>query len=139
LVTNGGLAVQSDTGAKLTIPADATEVRFDGSGRLMITDATGAERVLGRLGLAQFANSAGLQANGQNLWTATAASGAAVAIPQGAPNAPLMVGGALEGSNIDMADEFTRMIQAQRGYQMNSKVVQAWDDIQRMANELKSA
>jgi flagellar basal-body rod protein FlgG len=139
LVTNGGLAVQSDTGAKLSIPADATEVRFDGSGRLMITDATGAERVLGRLGLAQFANSAGLQANGQNLWTATAASGAAVAIPQGAPNAPLMVGGALEGSNIDMADEFTRMIQAQRGYQMNSKVVQAWDDIQRMANELKSA
>jgi flagellar basal body rod protein FlgG len=38
-----------------------------------------------------------------------------------------------------MADEFTRMIQAQRGYQMNSKVVQAWDDIQRMANELRSA
>ena len=36
-----------------------------------------------------------------------------------------------------MADEFTRLIQAQRGYQMNSKVVQAWDDIQRMANELQ--
>ena len=38
-----------------------------------------------------------------------------------------------------MADEFTRLIQAQRGYQLNSKVVQAWDDIPHMANELRSA
>jgi flagellar basal-body rod protein FlgG len=57
----------------------------------------------------------------------------------GAPTGPIVVAGALEGSNVDMADEFTRLIQAQRGYQLNSKVVQAWDDIQRMANEIKGA
>ena len=81
----------------------------------------------------------GLQANGQNLWTPTAASGAATPVAQGAPTAPVIVAGALEGSNVDMADEFTRLIQAQRGYQMNAKVVQAWDDVQRMANDLRSA
>jgi flagellar hook protein FlgE len=51
----------------------------------------------------------------------------------------MVVAGALEGSNVDMADEFTRLIQAQRGYQLNAKVVQAWDDVQRMANDLRSA
>jgi flagellar basal-body rod protein FlgG len=86
-----------------------------------------------------FPNSTGLQANGQNVWTASAASGAPTAITQGAANAPLVVAGALEGSNVNMADEFTRLIQAQRSYQMNSKVVQAWDDIERMAHELRSA
>ena len=50
-----------------------------------------------------------------------------------------MVAGALETSNVEVGDEFTRLIQAQRGYQLNSKVVQAWDDISRMANELKGA
>ena len=103
------------------------------------TTFPGSAKRIGRLGLAQFANSAGLLANGQNLWTPSVTSGAATPVALGDANAPLVVAGALEGSNVDMADEFTRMIQAQRGYQMNSKVVQAWDDIQRMANELRSA
>ena len=43
-----------------------------------------------------------------------------------------------EGNEI-VGDEFTRLIQAQRGYELNSKVVQAWDDVQHMANDLRSA
>jgi flagellar basal body rod protein FlgG len=54
-----------------------------------------------------------------------------------APDAPGVVGGALETSNVDVADEFTRLIQAQRGYQLNLRVVQAWDEIERMSNELR--
>jgi flagellar basal body rod protein FlgG len=46
--------------------------------------------------------------------------------------------GCAGGSNVDVADEFTRLIQAQRGYLLNARVVQAWDDVQRMANELRS-
>jgi flagellar hook protein FlgE len=80
-----------------------------------------------------------LQANGQNLWSPTAASGTATPVAQGAATAPLVVAGALEGSNVDMADEFTRLIQAQRGYQLNAKVVQSWDEIAQMANNLRSA
>jgi flagellar basal-body rod protein FlgG len=137
LVTSGGLAVQSNTGSSLVVPPDSIDIRFDATGQLVATDPTGADQVLGSLALSQFANSAGLQANGQNLWTPTVTSGAAIPLTQGAASAPLVVAGALEGSNVDMADEFTRMIQAQRGYQMNAKVVQAWDEIQRMATELR--
>jgi flagellar basal-body rod protein FlgG len=136
LVTASGLQVQSDTGAPMLVPPDSLQVRLDDTGQLVVTDATGAEQFIGRLGLSQFPNNGGLQASGQNIWTPTVASGAAMAVVQGAATAPLVIPGALEGSNVSMADEFTRLIQAQRGYQLNSKVVQAWDDIERMANDL---
>lgn len=139
LVTSGGLPVQSTTGGTLVVPPDTTFVRFDDAGNLLATAATGIEQAIGGLAVAQFPNNRGLLANGQNVWSATAASGAALPVAQGAPTAPLIVAGALEGSNVDMADEFTRLIQAQRSYQMSSKVVQAWDDISRMANELRGA
>jgi flagellar basal-body rod protein FlgG len=136
LVTSGGLTVQSDNGGNLVVPPGSVGVHLDDTGQLMATNTTGADVSVGRLGLAQFTNNGGLQASGQNLWVPTAASGAATPVAQGTPTAPVVVAGALEGSNVDMADEFTRLIQAQRGYQMNSKVVQAWDDVQRMANEI---
>jgi flagellar basal-body rod protein FlgG len=139
LVTSGGVPVLSDSGSKLLVPANSMDVHFDDSGQLMATDASGTEQAVGRLGVAQFANSAGLQANGGSVWSATAASGAATPVVQGAANSPVIVAGALEGSNVDTADEFTRLIQAQRSYQMNAKVVQSWDEIERMANELRSA
>ena len=101
----------------------------------MATAATGTIRPSAGWACA-VSNNEGLLAQGQNIWTADRRLGRAVAVVQGAANAPLVVAGALEGSNVDMADEFTRLIQAQRGYQLNSKVVQAWDDIERMANEL---
>jgi flagellar basal-body rod protein FlgG len=138
LITPGGLPVQSATGSDLVVPQGSLSAHLDDSGQLLATDATGNEQLIGSIGIAQFANKAGLQANGQNLWTATAASGAATQIAQGANTAPVVVAGALEGSNVDMADEFTRMIQAQRGYQINAKVVSSWDEIQQMANNLKS-
>jgi flagellar basal-body rod protein FlgG len=139
LVTAGGLPVQSDTGSDLVVPQGSLSAHLDDSGALVATDATGIDQVVGTLGVSQFANNAGLQANGQNLWTVTAASGAPTPIAQGATGAPVLVAGALEGSNVDMADEFTRMMQAQRGYQMNAKVVQSWDEIQQMANNLRGA
>jgi flagellar basal-body rod protein FlgG len=139
LVTSGGMQVQSETGAPMVVPANSIDARFDDTGQLVATDVTGADQIVGRLAVAQFPNNAGLQANGQNLWTPTVASGTATPVVQGAATAPLIVAGALEGSNVSMADEFTRLIQAQRGYQINSKVVQAWDDISRMSNDLRSA
>jgi flagellar basal-body rod protein FlgG len=139
LVTASGLPVQSATGGDLVLPQGTLSAHLDDTGQLLATDATGTERVIGTLGISQFPNSTGLQANGQNVWTATAASGAATPVIQGAANAPVIVAGALEASNVDMADEFTRMMLAQRGYQMNAKVVQSWDEIEQMANNLHSA
>jgi flagellar basal-body rod protein FlgG len=139
LVTSGGLPVQSSTGGALLVPAGSTAVRFDEVGNFVATDAGGQEQVIGQLAVAQFPNSGGLQANGQNLWLPSPASGEATTVDPTAPAAPLVVGGALETSNVEVADDFTRLIQAQRSYQMNSKVVQAWDDVQRMANDLRGA
>ncbi len=136
LVTAGGFAVQSDTGSDLVVPQGSTSARIEDNGQFIATDATGADNAVGNLGISQFANNAGLQANGQNLWTATVASGAPAPIAPGTPGAPMVVAGALESSNVDMADEFTRLIQAQRGYQLNAKVVTSWDEIQEMANNL---
>jgi flagellar basal-body rod protein FlgG len=136
LVNADGFNVQSSTGGTLTVPAGALSARFDDAGQLIAVDATGTEQIVGSLAVSQVPNKSGLQANGQNVWTATPASGAATPVTLGGANAPVVVAGAIEGSNVDLADEFTRLIQAQRSYQMNSKVVQAWDDIERMANEI---
>jgi flagellar basal-body rod protein FlgG len=139
LITSGGLPVQSDTGTDLTVPMDSVDVRFDDAGQLTATAADGTVSIVGRLGLSTFVNSRGLLGAGQNTWTETVASGPATAVAPGAPNAPMVIAGALEGSNVEVGDEFTRLIQAQRGYQLNSKVVQAWDEVERMANDLRSA
>lgn len=138
LVTAAGFNVLDANGATLNVPQGTIGARFDDAGNLIATDATGAETMIGSLAISQIPNKSGLQAMGLNVWTTTPASGNAAPVTPGGPNAPLLVAGALEGSNVDMADEFTRLIQAQRSYQMNSKVVQAWDDIERMANELRS-
>jgi flagellar basal-body rod protein FlgG len=139
LVTSGGQPVQSDTGTDLTLPLDALDVHIDDTGQLMATGADGTNAAVGRLALTVFPNNKGLLAQGQNTWTASAASGAPLAVAQGAANSPIVVAGALEGSNVEVGDEFMRLIQAQRGYELSSKVVQAWDDIERMANDLRRA
>src|SRR5438067_9151179 len=69
LVTSGGLPVQSDAGTDLVVPSGSMGAHVDDSGQLVATDATGTDQVAGRLGVSQFANNAGLQADGQNLWT----------------------------------------------------------------------
>jgi flagellar basal-body rod protein FlgG len=139
LVTGGGLPVQSTAGTDLMVPTDSVEVRFDDLGQLIATAADGTEQIVGQMSLSLIPNPRGLLADGQNLWVATEASGAPVQIAADAPNAPLLVAGALEGSNVNVGDEFTRMITAQRGYQLNAKVVQAWDEVARMANSLRGA
>jgi flagellar basal-body rod protein FlgG len=139
LVTGGGLPVQSTAGTDLMVPTDSVEVRFDDLGQLIATAANGTEQIVGQVGLSLIPNARGLLANGQNLWVATPASGAAVQVAADAANAPLLVPGALEGSNVNVGDEFTRMITAQRGYQLNAKVVQAWDEVAKMANSLRGA
>jgi flagellar basal-body rod protein FlgG len=138
LVTANGLPILSATGGQLRVPANAAAVRLDDDGQLVATATDGTDLVVGQLGVATFPNNLGLQADGQNIFLATPASGPANVQAPGSPNGPVLITGALEGSNVEVADEFTRLIQAQRGYQLNAKVVQAWDDIQRMANELRN-
>jgi flagellar basal-body rod protein FlgG len=92
---------------------------------------------LGQLELAIFQNSAGLEAIGDNLYMETEASGAAIV---GTPNLDgfgKLQQGALETSNVNVVQEITNLIQAQRAYEMNAKVIQAGDEMLSTINQLR--
>ena len=84
---------------------------------------------LGQLTLANFANDAGLQPLGSNLYKETAASGTPVVGVPGDPGFATLSQGYLESSNVDPVKEIADLIQAQRAYEMNSKVIQAADQM----------
>jgi len=84
---------------------------------------------VGQLTLATFANDAGLKPMGSNLFTETEASGAPVVGVPGDPGFATIEQGYLENSNVDPVKEITELIAAQRGYEMNSKVIQAADQM----------
>jgi flagellar hook protein FlgE len=97
------------------------------SGEVSGIYSNGANRVIGQLALAGFVNPGGLQRQGQNLWIPSSNSGEALV---GTPNSNgrgVVNTGTLENSNVDLAQQFTNMIIAQRGFQSSSRVITASD------------
>jgi flagellar basal-body rod protein FlgG len=126
LVTVDGQLVQPT----ITIPAGSTDVTINESGQVFYrVGTTGALQSAGQLTLANFANEAGLEPLGGNLYRETTASGTAVIGVPGENGAGTIQQGYLESSNVDPVKEITELIQAQRAYEMNSKVIQAADDM----------
>ncbi|MFT4160936.1 flagellar basal-body rod protein FlgG [Shinella zoogloeoides] len=112
----------------ITVPQDATEVNVTKSGQVFATVA-GQQQDLGQITLANFVNEAGLEPLGENLFRETAASGAAtVGAPDEAGFAYIQQN-YLEASNVDPVKEITDLISAQRAYEMNSKIIQAADEM----------
>ena len=126
LVTVDGYAVQPG----ITIPEGAVEVIVNESGQVFarLEDQIALQEV-GQLTLATFANDAGLKPMGSNLFGETEASGAPVVGVPGDPGFATIEQGYLENSNVDPVKEITELIAAQRGYEMNSKVIQAADQM----------
>lgn len=91
--------------------------------------SNGLTRDLGRVAVAQFANPTGLDKIGLNLYRTTNNSGAAQVNPPGVAGAGRVSAGFLEQSNVNLADEFTSMIVTQRGFQANTRIVTASDEI----------
>ena len=91
------------------------------------TDAT--MQLIGQLTLANFTNEAGLDPLGSNLYRETPASGTPVVGVPGDPGFGSLHQGYLENSNVDAVKEITELISAQRAYEMNSKVIQAADEM----------
>lgn len=114
----------------ITIPQDTIEVIVNKSGQVFARlDGQAALQDLGQLQIATFANEAGLAPLGDNLFQETAASGPAnVGVP-GDPGFATIEQGYLEASNVDPVKEITELISAQRAYEMNSKVIQAADEM----------
>jgi flagellar hook protein FlgE len=91
---------------------------------------------MGNFGVATFANQGGLQEVGDSLWEETANSGDIVFGSGFTGAAGEIVGGALEESNVDTAEEFVRLIQAQRGFQSNARVISVQDEMMSEANNM---
>ena len=112
----------------INVPQDATEVTVSKSGQVYATVA-GQQQELGQITLANFVNEAGLEPLGENLFRETAASGPAnVGAPDEAGFAHIQQN-YLEASNVDPVKEITDLISAQRAYEMNSKIIQAADEM----------
>ncbi|MEQ1954278.1 flagellar basal-body rod protein FlgG [Mesorhizobium sp. CN2-181] len=126
LVTLDGYTVQPN----ITIPSDAIEVVVNKSGEVFARiDGQVDLQNLGQLQLSNFSNEAGLAAMGDNLFRETPASGPAITGVPGDPGFAEVEQGYLEASNVDPVKEITELISAQRAYEMNSKVIQAADEM----------
>lgn len=115
---------------RISIPSDASEIQISESGQVSVrSGSAGQLRVVGQILTARFANEAGLEPMGGNLYRVTPASGAAVTGVAGESGAGTLQQGYLESSNVDPVKEITELIAAQRAYEMNSKVIQAADEM----------
>ena len=85
--------------------------------------------MVGQLALAVFNNAQGLVKLGSNLYSETESSGTPSVGLAGTGGRGTLIGSALEQSNVDIAQEFTQMILAQRGYQANSKSITVADEL----------
>lgn len=132
IVTPDGMAVQP----QIQIPDGATGISIGADGTVSAQVAGAAEPTeLGRIETARFANSAGLQSIGNNLLVETAASGAPQVGAAGEEGRGPLRSGALEGSNVNVVEELVDMIETQRAYEVNSKMIQATDEMMRNATQ----
>ena len=114
----------------LQIPAGGTDVAIGQDGSVSYIPAGGGARTtVGYLALATFQNSAGLERASGNRWMASANSGAAQVDTPGNGGTGLTSAGTIEMSNVDLAQTFTSMITAQRGFQANSRVISTADEM----------
>jgi flagellar basal-body rod protein FlgG len=128
-----GLIVTSDgyqVVPGITIPSDAASLAINASGEVYayFSDRTAPE-LLGQLTLAGFTNEKGLQATGSNLFLETPASGPPTISGPGENGMGTIRQGYLEDSSVDAVREITDLIEAQRGYELNAKVITAADQM----------
>ncbi|HEY8321235.1 MAG TPA: flagellar basal-body rod protein FlgG [Candidatus Baltobacteraceae bacterium] len=135
MVTSDGYFVQP----QITIPQNATSVQVGPDGTVTaVIPGTAQPQQLGQIQLARFVNPAGLSPiGGQNLYTATAASGAPIVSQPGLNGAGSLQGGYLENSNVQIVNEIVNMIVAQRAYEANSKAISASDEMLQTAVQTK--
>lgn len=126
LVTAQGYAVQPG----ITVPDDAEDIIVNVSGEVLVKlPNTVAMQNVGQIQLATFVNPAGLEGIGDTLFLETDASGAATVGNPGEENFGEIRQGALENSNVNVVEEITNLITAQRSYEMNSKVITTSDEM----------
>lgn len=128
-----GLIVTSDgyeVVPGITIPTDATSIAISADGEVYAYFVDQVDpQLLGQFTIADFSNEKGLEAIGSNLFQETSASGAALVSTPGANGVGTLRQGYLEESSVDPVREITELIKAQRGYELNAKVITAADEM----------
>jgi len=133
IVTAEGNLVQPT----ITIPAGSSGLTINQQGQVSVTPAgSTTSSILGQFTLTTFINDAGLQAQGDNLFTATPASGTPQDGTPGTNGGGTLLQGSLEQSNVEAVTEISNLIAAQRAYEMNSKVVSAADQMLQTTSQL---
>ena len=125
-----GNFVCDDTGAPINVPdlSNYSDISFSANGVISGVDSSGTQ-TLNTIGLAYFANEDGLTQNGNGYYEQSLNSGTAQLAAPGTSTVGSLVSGALESSNVDLTNEFTNMIVAERGYQANARVITTSDEI----------
>ena len=114
----------------ITVPANATSVTIGRDGTVSVVQAgSSTPTQIGTIQLADFVNPGGLQSTGENLFVETASSGTPTPNTPGTNGVGLLNQGYVETSNVNVAEELVNMIQAQRAYELNSKVITASDQM----------
>lgn len=134
LVDSSGNALEP----QITLPAAAQSITIatDGTVSYTLTGQTAAQKA-GQIQLANFQNPAGLNSIGSNLYLPTDASGdPIVATPGGSEGLGKLAQGYTEQSNVDVVSQFVELIQSQRAYEANSRVVKAADQMYQQINQL---
>jgi len=121
---------------QVQVPEGIKSVQIKPDGAIVGTFDEG-ERVIGNVELARFTNPDGLQQIGDNLFLATRSSGAPEVGVPGTGKFGSLRGGSLESSNVDLVSEMTNLVQAQRAYQMDARLIKQGDEMWQQANNLR--
>ena len=134
LGTNSGYALKQ----QIQIPADILEVVVDNQGKVTGRASGQAKLVeLGQLELVSFPNIDGLDAIGENLYTASPKAGQELTGIPGEDGLGNISQGFLETSNVKLAEEMVNLVLAQRAYELNAKIIQASDEMLAISNNLR--
>lgn len=128
MVDGDGRFLNAEEGS-INIPPEATDIAIDQSGRVTYKDEDGDIQDGGEVILYKFNNPSGLEKAGGNLFVESSNSGVPLDGTPGSAGYGSIKSGSLEMSNVDLSEEFTEMIIAQRGFQANTRIITTSDEI----------
>lgn len=133
IVTQDGYPLQP----ALTVPADALSINVSADGTVSAVQPGNTTSVLGQVQLADFPNAGGLTSLGHSLFQESQGSGSPIIGTPGESGLGTISQGTLEMSNVNAVEEMVNLIAAQRAYEMNSKAIQAADEMLQSANNIR--